>query len=131
MNCDGCGASIDYRFPTTCLNCSLELATPNGGEIPTHDEIHHRLRLKVRHHLVNVATTLGATLLGLVVGAYGTFMATALIFQLIPHREVSCGTGTAIGFLVLVGGGIVGSVVSATFAFENRVYKNVSCCSHH
>jgi len=130
MNCEACGASIDYRFPTTCLNCSRELVTANSGEIPTHAEDQHRLRLKVRHHLVNVATTLGATLLGLVVGGYGTLMAAAVLFHLLPHREVSCGDGTVIGFLVLVGGGIVGSVLSATFAFENRIYKNPSCCSH-
>ena len=129
MLCDQCGASIDYRFPTTCLSCSHELRAKISAEKPKPIQHEHRQRLTFKHHAVNLAVTLGATLLGLPIGAIGTVIAAVLILRIFPHPEIGCGTGSALTLLLLAIGGHIGSVITAILAFENRIYKVSHCCS--
>ena len=128
MDCCHCGSPIDYRFSTTCLNCNTDLIQAST-DAQTLKDTEHKVsaRLKVRHHLVNLTTTLAATVAGLFVGSFATYFLGCAIYLLLNKADIvgdlTCGGGSALGFLLLIGGANVGSVGGGIFGFAHRYYR--------
>ena len=126
MNCTHCGSSIDYRFSTTCLNCNCDLAltaTISAGLTA----VVNKPIVKIRHHLVNISTILLATVAGLFVGAVATYFGGWLVYLILYKAHligsVSCGSGNALGWLLIFSGANVGSSCGGIFGFGHRPYK--------
>jgi hypothetical protein len=128
MNCRHCGSPIDYRFSTTCLNCDCELIQAGTDSQPLKESKHKEsAHLEVRHHLVNVTTTLAAIVAGLFVGAvvtpFGGWGVYYLLYKAHIVGDLSCGDGNALGFLLLIGGANIGSVSCGILGFAHRYYR--------
>ena len=128
MYCSECGSSIDYRFSTTCLNCSHDFVKARAAsQSLTQDAFKGSSRLKVRHHLANLTLILVATVVGWFAGAvvifFGGWAVVLLLDKLNIIGEISCGGGSFLGIAFLIGGANVGSVSGGLFGFAHRFYR--------
>lgn len=130
MNCSQCGLSIDYRFPTTCLNCHCELMMASDDAQPLTAASTPKAPLTFLHHLANLTLITATTLVGMTGGAIVTYILGACVYVLVFGNEVhdsySCARGTAIGMLLIFAGANIGSVCGGIFGFVHRTFKNAS-----
>ena len=134
MHCPQCGTSIDYRFPTTCLNCSCELAIAHLESQPllaNDEERNMPAQLTFGHHLANLMTTLVASAAGLFLGGLVAYFGVCAIYSVLYNAGIvgrlSCGGGSALCVLTLFAGANIGSVCGGIFGFAHRVYKPAGC----
>ena len=130
MTCQRCGVSIDYRFPTTCLNCNCELMIVSEAARPLTAACIPKDSLTFLQHLTNLTLIAGTTVGGMTVGAILTYFFGGCLYLIVFGNEVhdsySCARGTAIGMLLIFAGAIVGSVCGGIFGFAHRTFKSAS-----
>ena len=130
MNCQSCQAEIDYRFLTNCAvcNCAVEPLAPVQPEPITVSQpidvgpkrLNWTKRLLNLVHLFIAATS--GMLFGTVVIFFPAVGLLMVVFKLI-NWSPGCGTGSALGFVLLVLGAFLGTVGGSFYSARHPLYK--------
>ena len=135
MNCQSCNTRIDYLFLTNCAHCGCAVEPAGESQLQKLPQfqplepIEKRLTWKKR--LVNLVYLLVSSAAGLITGTVvitigGTFVFRAVLAVLDPNPEPGeyCGLGSAVGFLLIVGGAFLGTVGGSVFATKRPLCKD-------
>lgn len=126
MNCQSCNTKIDYRFLSNCTACGCAVQPTDSSQqelLPQFQPMESvRKHLTWRRHLVNLGYLLVSSAAGLMIGSAVILYGGALIIRALDI-SMRCGTGSAVGLLLLVVGAFLGTIGGSAFAVKRPLCK--------
>lgn len=126
MNCQSCNTKIDYRFLSNCTVCGCAVEPTEGSQLellPQFQPVEPvRKRLTWTGRLVNLGYLLVSSVAGLMIGSVVILYGGALIIRAVDI-PMGCGTGSMVGFLLLVVGAFLGTIGGSAFAVKRPLCK--------
>ena len=130
MNCQNCNARIDYHFLTNCAHCDSAVQTQGVSQLqPLPDPPPIENRITWPRCLANLGYLLVTAFAGLVSGTVVIYVVGALIMNAVldvidpdPAPGKYCGTGNAIGFLLLYSGAFLGTITGSVLAVKRPLW---------
>ena len=126
MNCQSCNTKIDYRFLSNCTVCGCAVVPTEGSKLellPQFQPVEPvRKRLTWTGRLVNLGYLLVSSVAGLMIGSVVILYGGALIIRAVDI-PMGCGTGSMVGFLLLVVGAFLGTIGGSAFAVKRPLCK--------
>lgn len=126
MNCQSCNTKIDYRFLSNCTECGCAVEPTDAAQLaplPQFQAVEPiRKHLTWTRHLVNLGYLLVSSMAGLMIGSVVILYGGALIIRAMDV-PMGCGTGSAIGLLLLVVGAFLGTIGGSAFAVKRPLCK--------
>ena len=134
MNCQSCNTRIDYLFLTNCAHCGCAVEPTDESQLeklPQFQPIEPiEKRLTWIGRLVNLVYVFVSAMAGLVTGTVVIYVTGAFVFNAVltvvdpkPEPGEYCGLGSALGFLLIVGGAFLGTVGGSAFAVKSLCGK--------
>lgn len=132
MNCQSCNTRIDYRFLTKCTHCDADLGPAEAPAKHTPTDV--RLAEKnftALHGVINVAYLVFTSVAGMITGAVVVYFVGAVVYLAVfghgsGNSSEDCARGTAIGILLVLLGGFLGTLSGTVFAARNLPYKGAA-----
>lgn len=129
MNCQSCNTKIDYRFLSNCTACGCAVEPTEGSQselLPQFQPVEPvRKCLTWTRRLVNLGYLLVSSAAGLMIGTVVILSAGVLIINAVGV-PMGCGTGSTVGFLLLVVGAFLGTIGGSAFAVKHPLCKTPS-----
>lgn len=126
MNCQTCNTKIYYRFLTNCTQCGSPVEPADGSQqelLPQFQPLDPvRKRLTWTGRLVNLGYLLLSSVAGLMIGSVVILFGGTLIIRAVDV-PMGCGTGSMIGFLLLVVGAFLGTMGGSALAVKRPLCK--------
>lgn len=134
MNCKSCNTRIDYLFLTNCGHCGCAVDPTDESQLeklPQFQPIEPiERRFSWKRDLLNLIYLLVNSVAGLITGTVVIYVTGALVFKAIlavvdpkPEPGEYCGLGSAVGFLLIVGGAFLGTVGGSAFAVKRPLCR--------
>jgi hypothetical protein len=135
MNCQSCNTRIDYLFLTNCAHCGCAVEPTDESQlerVPQFQPIEPvEKRLTWKGRLANLVYLLVSSVAGLITGTVVLYVGGAFVFRAViavTDPDITpgeyCGLGSAIGFLLIVGGAFLGTVGGSAFAVKRPLCKD-------
>ncbi len=132
MNCQNCNTEIDYRFLSNCTvcGCAVEPAAPTQPPTIPKGRLIEAIQ-KSRSWMLamaNLGYILVTSVVGMISGAVIVYLGAALIYSAVysgvnENPSVACARGQAIGFLSIMVGAFLGTMVGSAFAVKRPLCK--------
>jgi hypothetical protein len=126
MNCQSCNTEIDYRFLSNCTVCGCAVEPTEGSQpelLPQFQPFEPvRRRLTWTGRLVNLGYLLVSSAAGLMIGSVVILFGGVLTIKAVGV-SMGCGTGSMVGFLLLVVGAFLGTIGGSAFAVKRPLCK--------
>jgi hypothetical protein len=134
MNCQSCNTRIDYLYLTNCEHCGCAIEPAGALQLQPLHEVppveSFRKRLTWKRHAANLGYLLASSIAFLISGAVVVWVVVGSVFKLIidlvdPVQTPGeyCGLGSAVGFLSIIAGAFLGTIVGSVVAIKRPIYK--------
>jgi hypothetical protein len=134
MNCQSCNTRIDYLYLTNCAHCGCTIEPAGAAELQPLPEVppleSFQKQKTWKRRLVNLGYLFVSAIAFMISGAVVVWVGAAFImnvlidlFDPVQTPGEYCGFGMALGYLSILVGGFLGTMVGSAVAIKRPLYR--------